>query len=448
MTESNFDVLPKLRKDAIAVFSAGIDAVRGDHAVSSHCRIDGNVLHIDDSHFNLDRFERIFVTGAGKATAHMARAMETLLGDKIAGGVIGVKYGHGQNLKKIRVMEGGHPVFDQNSVKNAEAIVSMAENAGADDLVIFLLSGGASALMAKPAHPITIDEKQEAVKQLLSCGADIDAINTIRKHISLVKGGRLAEATYPATLLTLVISDVVGDPLDVIGSGPTVPDTTTYGDCLRIIERFGLSTHFPESIRERLEAGAAGRLPETPRADDRTFSRTRNHIIAANAMALKAARMKAESLGYNTVVLSSTIEGDTRAAARVLSSVAKEVKKTGNPAPPPACLLSGGETTVVVSGGGKGGRNQEFALSAAFEIAGTDNLVVLAGGTDGTDGPTDAAGGIVDGETVSGSQKKGIDAESHLARNDSYHFLSRTGELLVTGPTGTNVMDMHIFLVA
>lgn len=441
------NITSKMRKDAESIFCAGIDAVTGRNSVSHHCRLDGTIFHVSDLSFDLKQFHRIYIVGAGKAAAPMADAMETILGDKVAGGIISVKYGHGNHLRKTRIIEAGHPVFDQNSVLAAEAIMSMITSAGPDDLVLFLLSGGASALVAKPAPPITLAEKQEAIQRLLLCGADIDAINTIRKHISLIKGGRLAQASYPATLLTLIISDVVGDKLNIIGSGPTVPDTGTYADCLDIVKKYRLSDKLPATIISHLEDGAKGRLPETPRSDDLSFSKAHARIIAANTTALEAARKKAESLGYNTLLLSSMIEGDTRAAACLLSSVAKEVKKSGNPVRPPACLLSGGETTVMVAGAGKGGRNQEFALASAVEIAGMKNTVVLCGGTDGTDGPTDAAGGIVDGQTIQKAAKNGIDGKAFLENNDSYHFLGRTGDLLVTGPTGTNVMDLRIFLV-
>ncbi len=437
-----------MRRDAESIFSAGVKSVTGNRAVFQHCRMDGSVLHACDLSFDLNRFHRIWVAGAGKASAPMADAIGKRINKKIAGGLVSVKHGHGLRLEKIRTIEAGHPVFDGNSVRAAEEILSLATSAGPEDLVLFLLSGGGSALMAKPTPPVTPAEKQNAVKQLLLCGADINDINTIRKHISVVKGGRLAQAAYPATMLTLIISDVVGDRLDVIGSGPTVPDTSTYADCLRIIQNYGLSNKLAPSIVSRLENGATGALPETPRTDDPVFEKSYARIVAANGTALKAAREKAESLGYNTIVLSSMIEGDTRAAARLLSAVAKEVKRSGNPVRPPACILSGGETTVVVKGNGKGGRNQEFALEAALDMAGMKHTVVLCGGTDGTDGPTDAAGGLVDGQTIRRAENQGIDAKSTLENNDAYHFLQQTGDLLITGPTGTNVMDLRIFLVA
>ena len=441
-------ILQGLRKNAERIFSAGVTAVKGDEAVRRHLRIDKSDLHIHDLRFDLNRLKKILVTGAGKATASMARAVGEKLGHRIEGGVISVKYGHGLDLEKIRVVEAGHPVFDRNSVGAAREIKTVIESAGPDDLVVFLLSGGASALMADPAPPLTMAEKQDAIQSLLLSGADIDSINTIRKHISTVKGGRLAGMAYPANLVTLIISDVVGDKLDAIGSGPTVPDTSSYTDCLRIIREHELSTRLPERVLKMLEDGASGKLPETPRKDDQAFQRSHARIIAHNGLALAAAREKAEALGYNTIILSSMIEGDTRSAAKCLSSIAKEVKKSGNPVSPPACILSGGETTVSVTGTGKGGRNQEFALAAAFEIAGMENTVALCGGTDGTDGPTDAAGGVVNGMTIAEGEKSGLQAREFLENNDAYNFLSRTGELLVTGPTNTNVMDLRVFIVA
>ena len=444
----NPETLSYLRRDAELIFSAGTEAVKGDQAIRQHVRTDASGLHIDELVFDINRFENIWITGAGKASAAMADAIEKQLGDKIKGGVISVKYGHGLKLEKIRTIEAGHPVFDQNSVTAAEEIMSVARSANAEDMVIFLLSGGGSALMANPVPPLTMDEKQDAIKTLLLSGADIDSINTIRKHISAIKGGQLAAAAYPANLITLIISDVVGDKLDAIGSGPTVPDTSTYGDCLQIVEKYNLSGKLPAKIMARLTDGAAGKLPETPRANDPVFATSHARVIADNGLALAAARKRAASLGYNTVILSSSIEGDTGAAAKMLSSIAIEVKKSGNPVPAPACILSGGETTVAVTGDGQGGRNQEFALASAFEIAGRGNIVVLCGGTDGTDGPTDAAGGITDSTTILNAREKGICAETFLNNNDSYNFLNRTGELLVTGPTNTNVMDLRIFLVA
>ncbi len=439
--------LSTLRKDAVSIFAAGVDAVKGDKAVFRHCRMAGSVFHACDLSFDLNRFDRVFVAGAGKASAPMAHAVEKLLGERISEGVISVKHGHGMPLEKIRTIEAGHPVFDAASVGAAEEILSTLTSAGPDDLVIFLLSGGGSALLAMPAPPVTLAEKQAAIKELLTCGADIHAINTIRKHISAVKGGRLARAAHPAALLTLIISDVVGDSLDIIGSGPTVPDSGTYADCMQIIRHHELSGKLPQSILSMLEKGAAGNLPETPRPDDPAFSESYARIIAANGTALKAARAKAAALGYHATVLSSMIEGDTRAAAHFLSAIAKEIKKSGNPVPPPACILSGGETTVMVKGSGKGGRSQEFALAAAFEIEGMEKTVVLCGGTDGTDGPTDAAGGLVDGHTIGRAAARGLDAASYLENNDAYHLLEKTGDLLITGPTGTNVMDLRVFLV-
>ncbi len=437
----------RMRRHAASIFQNALKAVQADAAVRRACRIKNGVLSIGSFVRNLRDIDNIIVIGAGKASAHMAAAAENLLGKNITSGLISVKYGHTLPLTFVELMESGHPVPDANGLQAAEDIFRLAEKAGKNDLVICLLSGGGSALLPLPDPSLTLADKQETIRVLLTCGASIDEINTLRKHLSAVKGGHLAKAVYPAALVTLILSDVVGDKLDIIASGPTVPDPGTFKDCRDIIDRYRISEKLPEAVIEHINAGLAGRLAETPKPGDPVFANVVNRIIGSNADALAAAAKKAASLGYRPLILSSMIEGDTGQAALFHAAVTKEIRKTGNPAAAPVCLLSGGETTVNITGPGKGGRNQEFALAAALAITGRQNLVVLSAGTDGTDGPTDAAGAIVDSLTVENARLAKLDPKSFLANNDSYSFFNQTGELLITGPTGTNVMDLRVILV-
>lgn len=437
-----------MRKHASGIFFAGIDAVEPEAAVKRFCSRKKNYLVIGGIKYNLDKFDNIFVIGAGKAGAPMSSAIEDLLGERISEGMVNVKYGHVASLKRVKLVEAGHPVPDKNGLAGASDILNLAKRAGRDDLVICLLSGGGSALLPFPAPGLSLKDKQNTIRKLISCGATIHEINTIRKHTSLVKGGGLAKAVFPATLVTLILSDVVGDDLDVIASGPTVFDSSTYQDCLGIIAKYDLSRKLPGKAVKYLTGGAKGRISETPKAGDRIFEKTRNLIIGSNIEAIKSAKLKAESLKYNTLVLSSMIEGNTKEAAHFHCAIAKEIIKTGLPVPRPACILSGGETVVNVTGNGLGGRNQEFALAAALEIAGLENAVVLSGGTDGTDGPTDAAGAFADSTTLKRASCMGMDPLQFLSDNDSYNFFRKLGDLFITGPTNTNVMDIRIILVA
>ncbi len=440
-------MLIRLREHAEAVFRAGLKAVDPIRAVGRHVRRDGDVLTVGERSYDLSKFERVFVVGAGKASAAMGRAVETLLGERITAGLINVKYGHALPLETIRLHEAGHPVPDEAGLEGARDILSLLETTGEKDLVLCLLSGGGSALLPVPAQGLSLADKQEMTRLLLESGANIQEINALRKHASGIKGGLLARAVYPSSLITLILSDVIGDDLDSIASGPTVPDTTTFQDCRDVIERYGLAGRMPPGVLDLLEKGASGELPETPKAGDPAFADTQNLIVAGNFQALQAARERAEELGYNTLLLSSTIDGETRDAARVHAALAREIRRSGNPIAPPACLLSGGETTVTIRGKGLGGRNQEFVLAASLAIAGLENTVILSAGTDGTDGPTDAAGAVADGWTVARAREKGLDALTFLRDNDSYRFFQPLGDLLITGPTLTNVMDLRIVLV-
>lgn len=435
-----------LHKHAKQIFAAALRAADPVEAVGRFLRRDGNVLTAGGKRYALDSFDRVLVIGAGKAGAAMAQAVEKALGKRINTGWINTKYGHGAPLKRIHVHECGHPVPDAAGVDGARKIVELAEGAGANDLVIAVISGGASALTPAPVAPITLAEKQETTKLLLACGANIHEINAIRKHISTFKGGQLARAAAPATVIALMLSDVIGDSLESIGSGPTAPDPTTFASCLQLLHGYGIAKKVPSSVLRRLTAGASGEVDETPKAGDPAFDRVRNLIVGSNALAVDAAASTARKLGYRTLVLSTRIEGETRDVAGMHAAILKEIRAARRPLAEPACLISGGETTVTIRGEGLGGRNQEFALAGAIDLAGMPDVCVLSGGTDGTDGPTDAAGAVADGGTLETAKAKGLDARDFLARNDSYHFFDPLGLLLKPGPTRTNVMDVRILL--
>ncbi len=434
--------MTSLRSHALRIFSAALKASDPREAVLRHVRVSGGVLTAGKRRYRLDGFRNIYVCGAGKASASMAVAVEKLLGRRITGGLLNVKYGHVANLRRIRLNECGHPVPDEAGVQGAQEIGNLAAKAGKDDLLICLISGGASALLPFPAQPITLAEKQETTQLLLRSGANIHEMNALRKHISSIKGGRLAELAWPAPVLSLILSDVIGDDLDVIGSGPTAPDSSTFADAQAVLQKFDLTEKIPKSIRERIRAGVAGEIPETPKS----LAGVQNLVVGSNQLALDAAAASARRLGYRPLILSSFIEGETRDVAKVHAAIAKEIISTGRPVKKPACIISGGETTVTIRGDGLGGRNQEFALAAAMDIAGLQGVLMLSGGTDGSDGPTDAAGALCDGTTVSRAAKLGHSAKDFLARNDSYHFFEPLGDLIKTGPTGTNVMDVRLAL--
>jgi glycerate 2-kinase len=433
-----------MRGQALRIFQAALQAAAPAQAVLRHVAVDRSTLIAGGQRYRLSKFQNIFVIGAGKAAAQMAHAVERLLGARVRAGEINVKDGHGAKLHRVRINECGHPVPDQRGVAGASRIARIASQAGPEDLIICLISGGASALLPLPTPPITLAEKQKTTRLLLHCSASIHEINCVRKHISRIKGGQLARMAYPATLLTLILSDVMGDDLDVIGSGPTVPDRSTFGEARAVFEKYRIWNKLPASVRQRVRASAK----ETPKPGDKSFDKTRNVIVGSNALAVDAAAEEARRLGFHSLVLSTFIEGEAREVARVHAAIAKEIRASGRPVPKPACVISGGETTVTVRGKGLGGRNQEFALAAAVDIAGIgDNMLILSAGTDGTDGPTDAAGAIVDSTTLDRAQSLGLDAAAFLRNNDSYHFFEATGDLIKTGPTGTNVADIQIILL-
>jgi len=415
------------------------DAVR---AIWQAALAAGDVTPLVRSHLHLDRrHTRIFLLGAGKASGAMAAAAEEVAGDRVAGGFVVVKDGYGGHLRRVEIAEAGHPVPDARGLAASGRLLEVARSAGEDDLVLFLVSGGGSALTPAPAPPITLAEKQEVTRLLLASGAAIGELNAVRKHLSVFKGGQLARAASPATVLTLALSDVIGDPFDVIASGPTAPDPTTFADALEVLARRGLSGRVPPSVARRLEAGRAGEIRETPKPGDPLFDRVTNVVVGNNALVTDAAAATARRLGYRTDLTTRELQGEARDVAREFVARARRL-------PPPACLIAGGETTVTVRGPGKGGRCQEFALAAALELEPTDRLTILAAGTDGTDGPTDATGAIVDAGSIARGSAAGADARRALADNDAYRFLRASDDLLVSGPTRTNLLDLYVAVSA
>jgi hydroxypyruvate reductase len=443
---------PEKMRDLEAIYTAAINAVNPAVAVSRCLQKRGETLYVHGDRgvvgqYNLRDYNAIIVVGAGKATAPMAKAVEDILGDRIDTGCVCVKEGYGEHLSRIEIIEASHPVPDARGRSAALKIREILGGAGERDLVISLISGGGSALLPLPPDPITLEEKRSTTELLLRSGASIHEVNAVRKHLSLVKGGNFAKAAMPAAVINLMISDVVGDDIDVIASGPFAPDNSTFREAWEVLGTYGMDTVAPSSVVERIRAGAEGRIEDNPRAGSQVFAKVVNRIIASNIVALNAAKEEATKRGYHTLILSSMIEGDTRDAAFWHSRIAREVSASSNPVNKPACIVSGGETTVAVAGDGLGGRNMEFAMQAALFIDGAEEIVMASVGSDGTDGPTDAAGAAVDGSTAKRAREIGVHTEEFIARNDSYHFHQKMGTLIMTGPTNTNVMDIRIMLI-
>jgi len=434
------------------IFDAALAAVDPYRAVLSFARVENGCLLAGGNSYELDVFERIVVVGAGKAAARMAQAVETLLGARISAGLIVVKEGHKLPLKIVEQVEGAHPVPDEAGAEGARRLLDMMRAADEKTLVLCLISGGGSALLVAPAEGVTLQDKQQTTELLMKAGAGIGELNAVRKHLSAVKGGRLAQAAYPAQLLALLLSDVIGDRLDVIASGPTAPDGSTFGDAQAVIAKYRLEEKLPPRVVAHLQKGMDGLIAETVKEGDRCLECTRNVIVGALGLALEAAAERAKQSGLPAQILTAELQGDVRAAARFLAQTARDTLAGMRPGER-RCLISGGETTVVVTGNGKGGRNQELALAFALEIEGQEGVALLSAGTDGSDGPTDAAGALVDGRTAALARSLGIDLAGYLEGNDSYAFfracdtrLKRRSHLF-TGPTGTNVMDMQLLLL-
>jgi hydroxypyruvate reductase len=390
---------------------------------------------------------RLLVAGAGKASGAMAQAVEAALGPAVAGGLVVVRDGYEVPLRRIRLVAAGHPVPDERGARAAQEVLDLARGAGPDDLLLVVISGGASALLPAPAPPVTLPEKRELTRLLLSAGATIGQLNCLRKHCSLLKGGQLARAAAPARVHALLLSDVVGDPPDVIGSGPTAPDASTFAQAMGILARFDLRDRVPPSVVTRLQQGLRGEVPETPKPGDPLFQRVDNAVVGNNALVVEAAAARARALGLAVHVLTRSQEGEARRVAGQLVALAREIRAGRGPVAPPACLVAAGEVTVTVRGRGAGGRCQELALAAALEMDGLPGVVLLAAGTDGTDGPTEAAGAVVDGGTAARARALGHDPAARLEDNDSHPVLAATGDLLVTGPTRTNLLDLYLLLV-
>jgi hydroxypyruvate reductase len=424
----------RARDAAHAIWRAALAAGAVAPLVSRVVRAEGSELLVGDRPCP----SRVLVFGCGKASGAMALAVENVLDARVVDGLVVVKDGYAVPTRRIRLTEAGHPVPDARGEAAALEIVGRVRAAGPGALVLFLVSGGGSALTPAPAPPVTLAEKQETTRLLLAAGATINELNAVRKHLSLLKGGQLARAAAPASVVSLILSDVVGDPLDVIASGPTAPDRSTFAEALAVLERKGVAARVPAAVRERLAAGAAGRIEETPKPGDRLFEHVRNIVIGNNALVVDAAAAEARRLGYRAELLTRSLQGEAR-------DVARDLVARGRALPPRTCLIAGGETTVTVRGNGRGGRCQELALAAALELTDAE-LVVLAAGTDGTDGPTDAAGGVADGGTVARGERAGRSARTALDDNDAYGFLSLTGDLVVSGPTNTNLLDIYLVL--
>ncbi|WP_458206444.1 glycerate kinase type-2 family protein [Haladaptatus sp. NG-SE-30] len=432
------------RETALACIETGIEAAHPRTVVREQVSLDGNTLRIGDTEYDCSEYDEMVVVGGGKAAAQVAVAFESIVGDRISRGAVVTN--DPEETATIDVLPGDHPVPSEAGVESTRQVRQLAESADENTLVFAVVTGGASALLPAPADGIALTDLKDVTRDLLDSGADIDEINAVRKHCSALKGGQLARTAAPATVVGLLFSDVVGDDPGVIGSGPTAPDETTFEDALGVLERYGVES----PVRHRLERGADGELPETPDSDDSLFDRVTNHVLANGFTALDAAREIAEERGYETMILSSRVRGEARESATTHVAIAEEVQASGNPLAPPAVLLSGGETTVTVRGSGEGGPNLEFVLGALLEL--DTGIVVASVDTDGRDGSTDAAGALVDGETSkeSGVENEEGGAESAadaLRENDSYPFLDSVGELVETGPTGTNVNDLRVLVV-
>ena len=428
--------------DARAIFAAAVDAVQADRLLAGDVWTPGGR--------DVSTYGRLYLVGMGKAALAMAAVMEETLRDAIVEGMVVVPRGYADSLpdrftypRLVEVIEGGHPVPDHESVRAARRALELAGQCDEDDLLIVLISGGGSALCADYAGEITLDDAATAHRLLLASGADIRRINAVRKHVSRIGGGRLAAAAAPGDVVSLVISDVVGDDLSVIASGPTVGDPTTFEDARQVMDAAGIWSQMPLSVRQVIDDGLAGRSKETLKPDDERLRRVANWLVGSNAVALEAAREEAARRGYDTPILGAAVTGEAREVGRDLVAFAIE-----SPDDRPKCVLAGGETTVTLRGTGRGGRNQEAALAAAVAMDGAEvDIVFLSGGTDGIDGPTDAAGAWATPATVGAGRRKGLDAQAHLANNDSYAFFRDVGGHLKTGPTHTNVMDLQIILV-
>jgi len=437
----------KTRALALKGLESALNAVDPAQIIKSKLSLKNSTLKVNIYSFDMNKFKNVYVVGGGKASGSMAEALEQILSKYVTSGLVNVPHGSKHQTEIIELHESSHPIPDESGVEGTRRILGIAEQAEEDDLVICLISGGGSSLMPLPRSEISIEDKRQVTEALLKCGATINEINTVRKHISSFKGGWLAKKAHPATILNLILSDVVGDPLDFIASGPTVPDSTTFSDAVNVLGKHNLWDKIPVSVKKVLSDGEKGLIPETPKADDAAFKKVHSVVVGNNRSATLAARKSLNSAGLNTFILTSVLEGEARQVGVMLASVAREIVASENPVPKPAGVVAGGETTVTVTGEGMGGRNQEIALAAALKLKGLDGVGVASLSTDGVDGPTDAAGAIVDGRTLVRAAEMGLSSERFLAENDSYDFFLRLNDLIFTGPTGTNVNDVSVVVV-
>lgn len=433
------------REIACEIFLAGVESVKPENLISKRISLDREILNIGTRPIDLSLIENIYVVGVGKASAAMASGIESILGQRIKAGHIVTKYDHSVPLKYISITEAGHPVPDENGLKGTESILALVKSAKEKDLVICLISGGGSALLADVPEGCTLDDLKVLNSILLKSGANITEMNCIRKHLSNVKGGLLAKAAYPARLISLILSDVVGDPLDVIASGPTVPDPTTFEDALKILDRYGIRNEIPQSILNILVKGSENKRQETLKESDPCFVNTTNIVIGNNMFALENSKIRAESFGLKTRIVTNVLDGEMSQVVQYLLKLVYEERK--NEFYDKTCLLLGGEPTVKIKGEGLGGRNQHLALLIASQIKNIPGITFLSGGTDGSDGPTDAAGAVVDSYTFWKASYSKLDCGNYIANFDSYNFFAQEGGLIKTGPTQTNVMDLIIILI-
>lgn len=426
------------------LLQAGLQAADPEVMIRTAVKLKGQMLWIGKRQYRLSRYNRIVCVGAGKASGKMALAIQKILGNRLEGGIVVVKEAQGCRTKKILVREAGHPVPDKRSQQAGKAILELSRSLTRDDLLIVLLSGGASSLLVAPAANLSLAVKQRTATMLLRSGAGIQEINVVRKHLSAIKGGRLAEATS-ATILGLMLSDVLGDDVSTIGSGPTAPDPSSFKEAKAILQSYGLWTRLPQSVQAHIRKGLRGTVSETPKPERQVFRRVYHHVVGNNRLAVEGMANAAKTIGLHSVIVSTALTGEARVVGNMVGTIAKHVHASGRIARP-ACLIWGGELTVTVKGKGKGGRAQEFALSAAQEIAGLPNVFVAGFGTDGVDGPTDAAGAVVSGETLRRAQRQGLDSTKFLKRHDSYSFFKKAGGHIVIGQTGTNVNDIYLII--
>lgn len=438
------------REAVRAAQAAALAAVEPGEAVRRHVRLEGDSLWVAGRTYDLSDGGRLWVVGAGKAAPAMAQALYASLGGRLSGGLAITRHGQAGPAARagpVELLEAGHPLPDEAGCDATLRLLDLLARVAPDDRVLVILSGGASALTTLPAEGLGLGDLQATTGLLLRCGATIGELNAVRKHLCHAKGGDLARRAGGAQMIALILSDVVGDPLDVVASGPTAPDPTTFADAWGVVERYGLVAQLPGAVLERLRAGCAGRIPETPKPGDPLFRRVQNVVVGSNRQAADAAVEAARAQGWNALLLSTFVEGEARHVGRVAAALARELVACDGPVPRPACLVWGGETTVTVSGQGKGGRNQELALGAALALDGLPGTLLVALSTDGIDGPTDAAGAVATGETVARARALGVDPRVYLEANDAYPFFESLGDLILTGPTGTNVNDLLLLWV-